>query len=155
MSVVRPMTEDEFVDWRPRHELEYAENMVDFGGIEPEAAALKAKQDFERMLTEGLKTDKHSLYTVDGDDGKPAGSLWLAEREDEQGTMLFVYDVNIDADRRGQGLGRFAMEFAADEARRRGIARVLLNVFGGNEIARNLYRSLGYEEMAVWMVKRV
>jgi hypothetical protein len=33
------------------------------------------------------------------------------------------------------------------------VARVDLNVFGGNEVARALYRSLGYEEIAVYMRK--
>jgi ribosomal protein S18 acetylase RimI-like enzyme len=47
------------------------------------------------------------------------------------------------------------MVFAEDEARRRGIDRVALNVFGRNEVARGLYRSLGYEENAVSMSKRV
>jgi ribosomal protein S18 acetylase RimI-like enzyme len=47
------------------------------------------------------------------------------------------------------------MEFAEDEARRRGIDRVALNVFGGNEVARGLYRSLGYKENAVAMSKRL
>jgi len=32
---------------------------------------------------------------------------------------------------------------------------VALNVFGGNEVARNLYRSLGYEENAVSMSKKL
>lgn len=155
MSAVRSMTDAEFPDWRVRHEVEYAANMIDFGGVDPESAKVKAAQDFAHLLTNGLATDGHWLYTVEGDDGTPAGSLWLSERDDEQGTMLFVYDVHIDADRRGQGLGRAAMEFAADEARRRHIPRVVLNVFGGNEVARNLYRSLGFDELAVWMVKRV
>ena len=155
MSAVRPMTDVEFPSWRARHEVEYAANMIDFGGVDPASAKAKAAQDFARLLTNGLDTDGHWLYTVEGNDGSPAGSLWLSERDDEQGTMLFVYDVNIDPDRRGQGLSRAAMEFASDEARRRELPRVVLNVFGGNEVARNLYRSLGFEEMAVWMVKRV
>jgi ribosomal protein S18 acetylase RimI-like enzyme len=45
------------------------------------------------------------------------------------------------------------MVFAEEEARRRGIGRVALNVFGGDEVARGLYRSLGYEENAVAMSK--
>jgi ribosomal protein S18 acetylase RimI-like enzyme len=153
-AVVRSMTPDEYVVWQPRHEREYAENMIDFGGVDPEAARVKAKQDFERLLAEGLDTAGHSFYIVD-DDGAPAGSLWVAERDDEQGTFLFVYDVNVDEARRGRGLGRAAMQFAEEEAKRRNIPRVLLNVFGGNDVARSLYRSLGYDEMAVWMVKRV
>ena len=47
------------------------------------------------------------------------------------------------------------MQFAEDEARRRGIVKVALNVFGGNAVARRLYASLGYQETAVHMEKPV
>jgi ribosomal protein S18 acetylase RimI-like enzyme len=45
------------------------------------------------------------------------------------------------------------MLLAEDEARRRGLTRIELNVFGGNEVARNLYRSLGYVETSAQMAK--
>ena len=45
------------------------------------------------------------------------------------------------------------MLLAEAEARRRGFDRIGLNVFGGNEVARNLYRSLGYTENAIVMSK--
>jgi ribosomal protein S18 acetylase RimI-like enzyme len=45
------------------------------------------------------------------------------------------------------------MRLAEDEARSRGIGRIELNVFGGNEVARNLYRSLGYTETSLQMAK--
>jgi hypothetical protein len=45
------------------------------------------------------------------------------------------------------------MLLAEDEARKRGRSRLELNVFGGNEVARKLYRSLGYVEAAVHMGK--
>ena len=41
------------------------------------------------------------------------------------------------------------------EARRRGYGRLGLNVFGNNDVARSLYRSLGYEENGVFMTKAV
>jgi ribosomal protein S18 acetylase RimI-like enzyme len=69
--------------------------------------------------------------------------------------MIWVYGVEIDASFRGRGLGRAAMLFVEDEARRRGIPRIALNVFGGNEVARGLYCSLGYDEVAVEMAKAV
>ena len=47
------------------------------------------------------------------------------------------------------------MTFAEDEARRLGLGFVALNVFGGNDPARGLYRSLGYAEEAVYMTKKV
>jgi ribosomal protein S18 acetylase RimI-like enzyme len=45
------------------------------------------------------------------------------------------------------------MQLAEVEARSHGLPRIALNVFGGNEVARNLYRSLGYAETSVQMAK--
>jgi len=88
-------------------------------------------------------------------DGDPVGELWLAERDTEFRRVLWIYDVHVDDAHRGQGYGRAAMLFAEDEARRLGLSGVSLNVFGGNETARGLYRSLGYAEEAVYMTKLV
>ncbi|MGE5274695.1 MAG: GNAT family N-acetyltransferase [Verrucomicrobiota bacterium] len=59
--------------------------------------------------------------------------------------------VHIQEGYRSRGYGTEAMLLA--EARRRGFARLGLNVFRGNEVARNLYRSLGYSEAAVIVPK--
>ena len=84
------------------------------------------------------------------------GELWIGRREgDPLGDALWVYSVRIDEDHRGRGYGRAAMLFAEEEARRLGFPRIALNVFGGNAVARGLYRSLGYEETAVVMRKRL
>src|SRR5262249_56183761 len=88
-------------------------------------------------------------------EGGRAGWLWVAERRGMGEPQLWVYEVRVDEAHRGKGLGRALMEFAEDEARRRGMPQVALNVFGGNEVARGLYRSLGYFESAVFMVKRM
>ena len=53
------------------------------------------------------------------------------------------------------GLGRATMELLESEVRDRGLENVELNVFGGNEIARKLYRSLGFDERFVQMGKRL
>ena len=71
------------------------------------------------------------------------------------GRFVFVYDVEIDERHRGRGLGRAAMLKAEEQAHARGIGRMELNVFGGNDVARGLYRSLGYVERAVSMGKDV
>jgi ribosomal protein S18 acetylase RimI-like enzyme len=47
---------------------------------------------------------------------------------------------------------RIRAEYAED-AERDGFARVELNLWGGNERARSLYRSLGYRDLAVHMGK--
>ena len=88
-------------------------------------------------------------------DGERVGELWLCERDGQMFHDLFVYEIRIDSQHRGKGYGKAAMLLAEEEARSRGLDRVSLNVFGGNEVARNLYRSLGYEENAVAMSKKL
>jgi ribosomal protein S18 acetylase RimI-like enzyme len=80
-------------------------------------------------------------------------AIWLAERPSGGRRVLFVYGLSIDAEARGHGHGRAAMRLAEDEARARGIGRLELNVFGGNDVARSLYGSLGYVETSVQMAK--
>jgi len=151
---VRPMTASEFDAWLPIARTGYAEDMIANGGVGPEQAHAKAAVDFATLLPVGLDSEGQWLYAIE-EDGDPAGDLWIAEREADVGRTLFVYDVHVHESRRGRGLGRQAMLFVEDEARRRGIPRVALNVFGGNEVARGLYRSLGYYEAAIWMAKDV
>jgi ribosomal protein S18 acetylase RimI-like enzyme len=147
------MTQAEFDAWLPDAVDHYASDIAG-GGLSEEAARAKADRDFPRLLPDGLATQGQWLYIVEHD-GDAVGMLWLAEREDDFGRNLFVYDVLIDEEHRGRGLGKAAMALAEDEARRRGITRVTLNVFGGNDVARNLYRSLGYSETAIYMMKDV
>lgn len=151
---LRPMRDDEFVTWLPAMRERYAADMVEHAGMTPERAAAKAGDDTERLFPGGVPAAQHSVYVIEVD-GEPAGDLWLTEREETLEPCLFVYDIRLDERFRGHGYGRAAMLFAEDEARRRGIGRVALNVFGGNEVARSLYRSLGYEENAVSMSKKV
>lgn len=152
-SVVRPLRDDEFDAFVVRAKAFYVSDMV-AAGIDPEVASAKAEKDFPALLPDGLSTPDHFVYAIE-DDGRPAGYLWLCDRDGELGHSLFVYGVEVHEASRGRGLGRAAMQFAEEEARRRGIAKVALNVFGGNAVARGLYLSLGYRETAVHMEKPV
>jgi ribosomal protein S18 acetylase RimI-like enzyme len=156
MSVeLRPMSAGEFEPWLFRIRDGYADSMMRHAGVREEAARVKAAADTESAFPEGRLADGQSVFVVEAD-GDPVGVLWVAERAtDVDGRALFVYAIDIDEEHRGRGLGRAVMLLAEDEARRRGIERIALNVFGGNEVARNLYRSLGYAEEAVYMGKTV
>jgi ribosomal protein S18 acetylase RimI-like enzyme len=85
--------------------------------------------------------------------GSARGYAMLGERTTESGPTAFVYGIELDAAHRGRGIGRAAMALLEERARVRGLPRIELNVFGGNAPARGLYRSLGYEEIAVYMGK--
>ena len=45
------------------------------------------------------------------------------------------------------------MQLLEQEAQSAGLPGIDLNVWGGNEVARSLYRSLGFAERAVFMSK--
>ena len=153
MPDIRPLREDEYDGFIARGLAFYVEDMVR-AGVDREVAQAKADKDLPQLLPDGLATPSHSMYAIE-DEGRFAGYLWLCDRDGELGHSLFVYAVEIDEAFRGRGLGRAAMVFAEQEAQRLGIAKVALNVFGGNEVARGLYLSLGYLETAVHMEKRV
>ena len=132
----------------------YARDLEELADHLPAAAAQKAQDDFEAVLPQGLDTPLHSLYVVEAD-GVLVGRLWLAERDLGGRHILYIYEIAIHPEHQGRGYGRGAMLWTEEEARRRGIGRIELNVFGRNDAARNLYRSLGYVENSVQMAKRL
>lgn len=151
--VIRPLRQDEYETFIERGLAFYVSDMV-AAGVDPEVAQAKADRDLPQLLPDGLATADHYMYAIE-DEERFAGYLWLCDRDGELGHSLFVYAVEVDEKSRGRGLGRAAMAFAEEEARRLGIAKVALNVFGGNAVARQLYLSLGYRETAVHMEKQV
>lgn len=151
---LRALRDEELPAYRESAEHGYANSIEEHGGMPRALAEEKARRDFELLWPDGRPTDGQAVFGVeDVETGETVGYLWVAERDNQGRKVLWIYDVEIDARFRGRGLGRAAMSLAEEQARERGLERVELNVFGGNGVARNLYRSLGYEESAVWMGK--
>jgi ribosomal protein S18 acetylase RimI-like enzyme len=148
----RPMRADEFPEWKTDSVASYSLDMQENGGMPRVAADAKAVGDFDGLLAKCVETPDHFLHVIE-EDGAVVGYLWLAILNSPSGRVLFVYEVRISEEARGRGLGRVAMEFAARFAAEQGLGRIELNVMGGNEVARGLYRALGYDEVAVYMGK--
>jgi ribosomal protein S18 acetylase RimI-like enzyme len=146
------MTPEEFPAFVAASKAGYAHDIEVHGGQTQEAAQQKAEADFPAVLPLGLATPGHFTFVVEAN-GEPVGRLWLAERQLGGRRVLYVYDVSIDPEQQGRGYGRAAMRLAEDEARTLGIDRIELNVFGGNDVARGLYRSMGYVETSAQMRK--
>lgn len=152
---LRPLREDELPAYVEHGRAGYARDMIENAGIPRERAERKAEEDWSKMLPDGVATAGHYLFAVEEiATGERVGDLWFAERDTQfEGRVAFVYSVEIDERFRGRGFGRQAMVLLEDEVHARGLTRISLNVFGGNEVARSLYRSLGYAESAVSMAK--
>ncbi|MEP6469716.1 MAG: GNAT family N-acetyltransferase [Chloroflexota bacterium] len=149
---LRPLREDEYEAFVAASKAGYAQGIEEQAGFSAEYARHRAEEDFFTVLPAGLETPGHAIFVVEAE-GEPVGRLWIAEREMGARQVLYIYDIEIDPAFRGRGLGRAAMLLAEEQARARGISRIALNVFGGNDAARELYRSLGYLESSVQMAK--
>ena len=144
----RRLREDELPAFRERHRAEYRTQLVDWAGLSESLADRKAAED-TASLPAGAEV--HALEV----DGREVGTIMVARREYYGEPRLFLYDLWVDPAERGRGHGRAAMEELEAEARRRGLQVVEFNVWGGNSVARSLYRSLGYDERAVFMSKEL
>jgi ribosomal protein S18 acetylase RimI-like enzyme len=152
---LRPLRADELPAYIEHGRAAYERDLAAQAGLTPAAAGKKTAADWARLFPDGTVPSGNELYAVeDADSGERVGDLWLAERDNDAGEKsLYVYSVEIAPELRGRGYGREAMQLFENEARSRGLSQANLTVMGGNEIARSLYRSLGYVERAVFMSK--
>jgi RimJ/RimL family protein N-acetyltransferase len=147
---LEPMPEPDVAAFAKRQLADYARQLEELAHWSAGDARAKAERDMAETFPGGLPGPGHTLFLlVEDATGERVGELWYRLRE----RGLWLYHVGIVETRRGEGLGREAMGLVEAEARRLGVPRVELNVFGGNEVARGLYRSLGYREEALVMSK--
>ena len=150
MIALRPLREDEYSDWDAAHRSEYARGLMEHVGMPRAEAEAKVERDVAGVLPDGLATPGTKIWAVE-DEGRKVGAVFVGLRD----AGAWLYDITIDEPERGRGCGRAAMTALEDELRTLGHASIGLNVWGANEVARGLYRSLGWIEESVHMRKRL
>ena len=155
MTRLRPLLQDEIADYVPRLTMTYAAELTEHLFLNAEPAAARATRSATDAFPAGEASAGNWLFAVEDGEGTRVGVLWLGDPFDGEPDSLWVYDIEIDPEHRGRGLGRDAMLLAEEEARRLGRQRIKLNVFARNAVARALYLSLGFEEMSIQMSKPV
>jgi len=148
---LRDVRDDELPELLDRLYRFYVTDLERHAGLTRAEAEQKATSDHAALLPEGRPLEGHHLFVVEDEHEAAIGHLWYAERDPD----VFLYSVELDENARGRGYGREAMQAFEALARDRGAAGIWLNVFGGNDVARALYRSLGYAEASVHMSKRL
>jgi GNAT superfamily N-acetyltransferase len=151
-AAVRRMTAEEFGPWVAHETAMYAAELAEASGASLAETAARAESQLREFLPDGVGTAGVHLLRVLDDEGAPVGVLWLGPHP-QRADAGWVFDVEIDEDRRGEGFGRGAMLAAERVARDAGWVALGLNVFGPNARARGLYDSLGYGVVSTTMAK--
>ena len=149
---IRPMTSAEFAVYRERSIRDYAAEHVRAGNWNSsQAEALAAKQT-DDLLPDGVDTPGMVLLAAETTNAGVIGIVWV-ELQHEQTTGAWIYDIQIDEEFRGAGLGRTTLRSAEEFAKAHGATQLGLNVFGSNAVARHLYETSGFQVKNVLMYK--
>ncbi|MFE6049226.1 GNAT family N-acetyltransferase [Kitasatospora sp. NPDC056446] len=143
-----------FPAWLERSRAEYVKDLVT-AGQSSETAHRHANDSMARFFPSGVPSPGHVVFDVVDDAGEAVGYLWIGPDTSDDAGAWWVWDIVIDTDKRGRGLGRAAMLLGEEYARSQGAHTLGLNVFGFSTGARGLYESLGYETTSVKMLKRL
>jgi ribosomal protein S18 acetylase RimI-like enzyme len=155
MVTLVPMSAAAWTSWRAATIAGYAQDNVRIGAWPADGAEARAAVDLLGILPDGQATPGHAFRSIVNEEGAPVGSLWFAPNLPTHRPAIFIWDIVIHPSYRGRGYGRAALEALEPIARSLGYNEIELHTFGDNEIARNLYRSAGYVETNVSMVKRL
>ena len=149
---LRPMTPEGYEAY-VGPAIDHFASELEQSGAPPPNARERAEGTFGSLLPQGLATPGHVLAIAeDAGDGARVGLLWFGPSEGNP-ARAWLYDIEVNEDRRGTGWGRAIMRAFEAEAKARGFTSTGLNVFGDNDIARHLYESLGYAEVSRQMYK--
>ena len=151
---LRPIDTTRLATWIERSRDEYARDLV-AAGKRPEVAAREAAEGMAESFPNGRPSPGHAVFDVVDDSGTAVGYLWIGPDTSGDDGSWWIWDVLVDAEHRGRGLGRQAMLLGEEYARAQGAHTIGLNVFAFNASARRLYESLGYQPASIRMRKRL
>jgi ribosomal protein S18 acetylase RimI-like enzyme len=155
VTVLRPITEAEYVAWLEIVIPAYAKDKVSSGQWPKDSALDSARKDYAELLPNGRDTDKNHIFTVLSPEGFPVGTLWFVEQERANSRIAYVYDIYVKPEHRRQGHASRAFQALEVEVTRLRLSGVALHVFGHNLAAQALYTKLGYVATNINMFKPV
>ena len=82
-------------------------------------------------------------------DGRIIGSVDIHRGGNVREWHIGTIGLMVDADFRGEGLGRLLLEFIIEKAKEMGIRTAVLGVFSTNDTARSLYEKVGFVKYGV------
>ena len=155
MVTLPPMPPDVWEAWRAASIRAYARDMVRVGIWPAEGAESRATSLFARLVPEGQITAGHEFRSIINEAGARVGAVWFAPDGEVGRGAAFLWDIVIDPGHREKGYGRAAMKALEALVLALGYDTIRLHTFSDNDVARHLYRAVGYSETDVSMIKRL
>jgi ribosomal protein S18 acetylase RimI-like enzyme len=150
------MDESTFQSFLSQSTKDYAEDKVKSGAWDPDNALKLSQEAMTRFLPSGLHTEGAYLYSVvEADDDTHIGYIWFNVTEGRGGREAFIYDIYIYEPHQGKGYGKQTMQALDEEARKMGVTKIGLHVFGQNTRAFELYKKMGYIVTDISMSKEL
>lgn len=153
MQLVK-MTSTDYDLWLARSKKAYALDKERADKLTSGEAMEIAERDFSSLLPEGLNSAGSFLYVMKNNE-TTVGFLWFGIRGADDNRKVFLYDIIVEEEHRGKKYGKKAMLLLEDEVKKLGLSEIGLHVFGFNETAIQLYRSLGYAVTDLVMSKTI
>jgi ribosomal protein S18 acetylase RimI-like enzyme len=153
MLKLRKMTETEFKAFAAQSQRLYIQNKMRANGLTQREAEEIAAADFARILPHGFLSKNNYLFTLVDSAEHDVGYTWYCVRGAENNRKAFICDIYVRESFRGRGFGRQAMTRIEEHAKAQGLKHIGLHVFGFNEVAISLYKSLGYQTTDLVMEK--
>jgi ribosomal protein S18 acetylase RimI-like enzyme len=135
--------------WLPVSLAAYIDSRIEAGESRAVATRIATEQRAQ-AFPGGVPVSGHHLFHVLVG-GERVGMVWVGPSVGEDERARYLYNVEVDADKRGRGYGRAAVRAAERWTAAQGASRLSLNVWGGNDVARGLYDSMGYVVAATHM----
>jgi RimJ/RimL family protein N-acetyltransferase len=154
MITLQPMTDADFHIYLEKAIPEYAREKVQAGNWSETEALERSRKEYEGYLPQGAQTAENFLFMLVNEAGEKVGFLWYALQPKQPG-WGFIYDFEVYAPFRRRGYASQALALLDQDARRHGLNKLELHVFGHNLPARELYKKAGFVESNIMMLKQL
>lgn len=150
-TTLRAMTDAELGEFLRKVRAGLIADLIAAGIGEREAAAT-ADPQVSAAFPNGRPRPQHHVCHVVRDD-REVGHVWYGLDPAVVEGGWWLYDLEVDENHRGEGIGTDAVALVEAEARRLGGTSIGLRVFDHNSAARHLYERSGYRPISTLMRK--
>ena len=131
-----------FAKWSVKN---YADNLIKSGDEKFRFKALKAaKSEFKDIFPDGADSADNYLYVIINENGEKIGVIGYQKSPFEE-NAAFVTENVIKEEYRRKGYGKRAFIKIQEDAKEKGFAKMVLNVFKHTPISYTMYEKDGFE----------